>query len=193
MKFWNNRSCIMNSYVRINIKSALMILFSAMIIALLLFLFITSLFSPISVEADKPLEEFNFESVEVVEEIVTPVYVEKEVEKEINPITMTKIGDFNLTAYCPCTICCDQWGGSPIGKTTSIGVGAYSGITFAVDPQKIPYGTTLYIEGVGVGKATDCGGAIKGNRIDVYFSDHAEALKFGRGGGYSHAVYVIEE
>lgn len=193
MKFWSNRGCIMGDYVKINIKSVMVLLVSALLIALLLFSFLISLFKPVSVEADITPEEFDFKTVEVVEEIVTPVYVEKEVEKEVNPISMRKIGDFSLTAYCPCTICCDQWGGSPIGKTTAIGVGAYSGITFAVDPNKIPYGTTLYIEGVGVGKATDCGGAIKGNRIDVYFADHKEALNFGRGGGYTHAVYVIDE
>jgi 3D (Asp-Asp-Asp) domain-containing protein len=50
----------------------------------------------------------------------------------------------------------------------------------------------MYIEGVGVGIASDCGGAIKGNRIDVYFRDHNEALVFGKGGGYAHNVYIIE-
>ena len=126
------------------------------------------------------------------EERTIPIFKEVEVEKVINPVSMRKIGEFRLTAYCPCNICCEKWGGSPTGKTTAIGVGAYQGITFAVDPNVIPYGSKIYIEGVGVGIATDCGGAIKGNRIDVYFSNHNDALVFGRAGGVPHSVYIIE-
>ena len=37
--------------------------------------------------------------------------------------------------------------------------------------------------------AHDCGGAIKGNKIDIYFASHREALEFGRKSG---EVYVIE-
>ena len=130
--------------------------------------------------------------VSIVEERIIPVFKEVEVEKVIEPVSMRKVGGFRLTAYCPCSECCDQWGGSPTGKTTSIGVGAYEGVTFAVDPKVIPYGSKIYVEGVGVGIATDCGGGIKGNRIDVYFTNHNEALKFGRAGGVPHTVYIIE-
>jgi 3D (Asp-Asp-Asp) domain-containing protein len=69
------------------------------------------------------------------------------------------------------------------GKTdgiTSTGTEATQGRTIAVDPKKIPYGTEVEIEGVGVRVAEDCGGAIKGNRIDLYFDSHQEALNFGR-------------
>ena len=53
-----------------------------------------------------------------------------------------------------------------------------SGYSIAVDPSVIPYGTEVVINGVTC-RADDCGGAIKGNRIDVYFNDHKEALEFG--------------
>lgn len=51
--------------------------------------------------------------------------------------------------------------------------------TIAVDPAIIPMGSTVIINGHEF-IAEDVGGAIKGNRIDIYFDNHEEALKFGR-------------
>lgn len=156
-----------------------------------LFIFLSYLQYKVTVEADSEVD-FDIETVEIVEEKEIPIYKDVYVDKIKEPIKMTKIGDFKLTAYCPCTKCCGKWGGSPIGKTTSIGVGAYEGISFAVDPNKIPYGSKIYIENVGVGIAVDCGGAIKGNRIDVYYTDHDRALQF-KYSGKPQGVYLISE
>lgn len=52
--------------------------------------------------------------------------------------------------------------------------------TVAVDPKVIPLGTRLYIDGYGFARAMDIGGAIKSNRIDLFFNSKAEALKWGR-------------
>ncbi|NLX03417.1 MAG: hypothetical protein GXY40_12960 [Syntrophomonadaceae bacterium] len=49
----------------------------------------------------------------------------------------------------------------------------------AVDPEVIPLGTEIFIEGLGVFTAEDTGGAIKGNRLDIYFESRKEALEFG--------------
>ena len=49
----------------------------------------------------------------------------------------------------------------------------------AVDPEIIPLGTEIIIEGLGVFIAEDTGGAIKGNRLDIYFESRKEALEFG--------------
>ncbi len=50
----------------------------------------------------------------------------------------------------------------------------------AVDPKVIPYKTLVYVENYGYFRAEDTGGAIKGNRIDIYMHTREEALQFGR-------------
>ena len=71
------------------------------------------------------------------------------------------------TAYC----------NDPI---TSTGVKPRPMHTLAVDPKVIPYGTKVYIPQFGkVFVAEDCGGAIKGNRIDIYMGSYNECMKFG--------------
>lgn len=79
------------------------------------------------------------------------------------------IGDFKLTGYCSCRSCSGGY-----GTHTSTGAVATEGITIAVDPKIIPYGTKVYIEGVGYRIAQDCGGAIRKNKIDVYVSSHSK-------------------
>jgi 3D (Asp-Asp-Asp) domain-containing protein/LysM repeat protein len=49
----------------------------------------------------------------------------------------------------------------------------------SVDPSVIPLGTKVYIEGYGEAVAGDTGGAIKGNRIDVYMPSESQAIQFG--------------
>lgn len=53
--------------------------------------------------------------------------------------------------------------------------------TIAVDPKVIPYGTKVYIPYFDkVFVANDCGGAIKGTKIDIYMNSSKECYKFGR-------------
>ncbi|MEL3972192.1 3D domain-containing protein [Rossellomorea oryzaecorticis] len=49
----------------------------------------------------------------------------------------------------------------------------------AVDPAVIPLGSKVYIEGYGYARAEDTGGAIKGNRIDIYMEHEKDALQYG--------------
>lgn len=65
------------------------------------------------------------------------------------------------------------------GGTTASGMAAAVG-RVAVDPRVIPLGTRLYIEGYGYAVAADTGGAIKGNRIDLYMNSESQCNSFGR-------------
>ena len=84
------------------------------------------------------------------------------------------LGSFKITAYCSCSKCCGQWSGGP----TASGVMPQAGRTIAVDTNVIPFGTQVLIDGHTY-IAEDTGGGIKGNRIDIFFASHQEALNWG--------------
>lgn len=95
------------------------------------------------------------------------------------------LGEFKLTAYCSCERCCGVYAlNRPLDEngneivTGSIGERLVAGVSIAVDPKVIPYGSKVIING-NTYIAQDTGGSIKGNRIDVYHNDHQEALNFG--------------
>ena len=83
------------------------------------------------------------------------------------------LGNFKLTYYCACELCCDVETG-----ITATGTPVIEGQTIAVDPNVIPYGTQVIINGH-IFTAEDCGGAIKDNRIDIYVNDHEKANALG--------------
>jgi len=92
-----------------------------------------------------------------------------------------RIVTMEVTAYCPCTKCC---GPKAAGLTASGKPISYNGGAFvAADTKKYKFGTKFVIPGYGDGdpvEVIDRGGAIKGDRIDVFFPTHAEALRWGR-------------
>ena len=81
---------------------------------------------------------------------------------------------FTATAYCGCAKCC----GKSTGKTAS-GTTATAGRTVAMS-SSYSFGTKIEIQGMGTYIVEDSAGAIKGNRIDIFFSNHQKALDFGR-------------
>ncbi len=91
--------------------------------------------------------------------------------KEIGDVSY--LGTFRTTAYCACESCSEGW-----GNQTATGVPARPNRTIAVDPKVIKLGTRVVIDGKEY-VAEDTGGAIKGNKIDIYFANHAEAMQFG--------------
>ena len=92
-----------------------------------------------------------------------------------------------LTAYSP------AGGGKapdhPGYGRTATGVMAKAGHTIAVDPNVIPLGWWVYIDGVGYRRAEDVGGAVRGNKIDVFVNTTQEAIQFGR--KRNRTVYII--
>lgn len=52
--------------------------------------------------------------------------------------------------------------------------------TISVDPNVIPLGSKVYVEGYGYAIASDTGGVIKGNKIDLYMNSLQECYSFGR-------------
>ena len=79
---------------------------------------------------------------------------------------------YKITAYCSCAKCC----GKSTERTAS-GAKATAGVTVAA-PAKFAFGTKLNIGGH-IYTVQDRGGAIQGNRIDVYVSSHSAALQWG--------------
>lgn len=118
-------------------------------------------------------------SIQVEEENASDEYIEEPEPEYIS------LGEFRLTAYCPCEICCDECAyNRPVdeyGNTivyTASGKIAQEGYTIAADPDVLPYGTIVYIDGHEY-EVQDCGGAITNNSIDIYFDTHEAACEFG--------------
>jgi 3D (Asp-Asp-Asp) domain-containing protein len=95
-----------------------------------------------------------------------------------------------VTAYCPCKKCCGPkaQGVTASGKRVNFN----DGLFVAADKKVFDFHTKLKIPGYANGEAVpvlDRGGAIKGNKLDVFFPSHVEALKWGR---QKVAVTVVE-
>ena len=78
------------------------------------------------------------------------------------------------TGYCNCSSCAGQWAGA----ATASGTRPRENHTIAVDKRIIPLGTKVRI-GDETYVAEDTGGAIKGNKIDVYYASHGKAMAHG--------------
>ena len=91
-------------------------------------------------------------------------------------LTYTKKDTVRATAYTHTDAGCDM--------ITATGSVVHKG-TVAVDPRFVPYGTRMFIVAndgsyvYGVAEAEDCGGAIKRDRMDLYFPTYEECMAFG--------------
>ena len=95
--------------------------------------------------------------------------------------TKPRVVMMEVTAYCPCKKCCGPraQGITASGKRVNFN----GGLFVAADKNVFDFHTKLKIPGYARGRAVpvlDRGGAIKGNKLDVFFPSHTEALKWGR-------------
>lgn len=110
-----------------------------------------------------------------------------EVRQSVDIVTVYKEGngiesmDANISFYCPCEKCCGKSDG-----ITASGVKATPNHTIAMD-KSVPFGTKVLI-GETVYTVEDRGGAIKGNKIDVFVDNHEKALQLGR---QCKRVYIL--
>jgi 3D (Asp-Asp-Asp) domain-containing protein len=74
------------------------------------------------------------------------------------------------------------------GFHTATGLNPEVGMV-AVDPSVIPMGTRLYIEGYGYARAADTGGAIKGDKIDLFMEEYSQCMGWGR---RTVKVYILQ-
>lgn len=84
------------------------------------------------------------------------------------------LGTYLTTGYCPCARCCGKTNG-----ITASGTHASANHTIAADTRVLPFGTQVVLNGT-VYTVEDRGGAIQGNRIDIFFASHQEALNYGK-------------
>ncbi|MDF2963796.1 MAG: hypothetical protein K0S39_5531 [Paenibacillus sp.] len=104
-------------------------------------------------------------------------------------IIISEVLNATLTAYTAGYESTGKSPSHPAYRVTKSGTYVEEGRTVAVDPSVIPFGTKLYIEGIGYRTAEDTGSAIIGGRLDVYFEDLEEARQFGLQRGVT--IYVL--
>lgn len=93
------------------------------------------------------------------------------------------LGNYKITGYDICVSCC----GNTRGITAS-GTTATVGRTCAA-PKNIPFGTRLWIEGIGERVVEDRGGAVHGKKLDILCTDHPACYAITG----TYEVYIISE
>lgn len=140
--------------------------------------------------------EVTYENGVEVKTAVLSETVTREAVTEITEVS-TKAAGFSYSRVITCTAtaydaspaCNGQWAGM-----TATGLPLEHGMV-AVDPRVIPLHSRLYIEAVdgswtyGYAVAGDTGGAIKGNKVDLFMASYSDCMQFGR---RQCRVYILD-
>lgn len=120
------------------------------------------------------VKEFN----EVQKDILIPapepdivVAEEESAPTQLSERTLVSLGEYRISAYCPCEKCCLKSDG-----ITASGTQATAGRTAAMNG--VPFGTKIVIDGHEY-TVEDRGGGLGSKIIDIYFDTHEEALNSG--------------
>ncbi|WP_378957081.1 peptidoglycan-binding protein [Pelosinus sp. sgz500959] len=141
---------------------------------------VDGVFGKITLKAVKDFQSSNGLRVDGVVDKETLLYLGRASSTDFNPSRSSRSMIMNASAYSAY-----DPGNS---HYTSNGSWLRRGLV-AVDPNVIPLGTRLFIPGYGYAVADDVGGAIKGNKIDIAFDTHGEAMQFGR---QKITVYILD-
>lgn len=120
--------------------------------------------------------------------VTNPTTTEKETSTKVAVIPFeTPLGYFKITVYCPSS------DGGRWGYQTSTGAKSTHLKTCAVDPNVIPMGSTIKINGLTL-KAVDTGNKVKGNVVDIFYDGtRDEAMTWVSEFGTRHEVYIIQQ
>ena len=119
---------------------------------------------------------------------------EKAPERPVEPRTEQEAAyrtlEANVSGYCRRACCCGIWATKGVNAAGQRVTASQHVITsddkFVAAPKEYPFGTWMTISGYGRVRVEDRGGAIRNNKIDLYFCDkdgvsgHQRALEFGR-------------
>ena len=86
------------------------------------------------------------------------------------------MGEYRVTAYSACVACCGKSDGITADGTYAPG---FKGVLVSA-PKDIPFGTKLWVQGVGLVEVHDRGGAIKGRRVRTLLPDIPRSAAMGR-------------
>ena len=100
--------------------------------------------------------------------------IDQGIEENRPTAQIEPLGTFTVTHYCSCEKCCEKSDG-----ITATGTQATENRTIAVDKNVIPLGSKVIIDNHEY-IAEDIGGAIKGNKVDIFVSDHETAIQRGK-------------
>ena len=141
---------------------------------------VDGIFGKITLKAVKDFQSSNGLKADGIVDKETLLYLGRAGSAEFNPSRSSRSMTMNASAYSAYDPGNSHYtfGGSYLRK----------GLV-AVDPNVIPLGTRLFIPGYGYAVADDIGGAIKGNKIDIAFDTHSEAMQFGR---QKITVYILD-
>lgn len=125
-------------------------------------------------KANKQIEVLKAENVEKTKQVV-------QAKKEIKQPSRSNTGPTTKTVYVTATAYTAYCSGCSGTTATGIDLRANPGLkVIAVDPKVIPLGSKVHVEGYGYAIAGDTGGAIKGNKIDLFIPSKSKALEYGK-------------
>lgn len=126
-------------------------------------------------------KELSFAQDNIVDQAIEINQLTKEVSRLNGDLEVLKAdlfgycGEFEITYYDSCYECCGKTNG-----ITASGAKVQEGVTVAADTSVIPMGSKIYIEGIGWRTVQDRGGAVKGNKLDIYVPSHDSPMPYNK-------------